>query len=77
MKKKKLAKGLATLEEELPSCEACQIGKQTRLPFTNSTWTVNQKLHLIHTKLGGPQRTPLLKRSGYYIILIDNLSRMC
>lgn len=42
--KKDLAKGLPPLEEELPSCEACQFGKQIRLSFTKSTWKVTQKL---------------------------------
>jgi len=77
MQKKGLAKGLPPLEEELPSCEACQFGKQTRLPFPKSTWRVTKKLQLIHTDLGGPQRTPSLKGSRYYIIFIDDLTRMC
>ena len=33
MKKNNLGEGLPELEEELPTCAACQYRKQTRLPF--------------------------------------------
>lgn len=33
MQKKGLVKGLPSLEQKLPSCEACQLGMQTRSPF--------------------------------------------
>ena len=39
MKKNNLGEGLPELEEELPTCAACQYGKLTRLPFPqNKAW---------------------------------------
>ena len=77
MQRKEFVHGLPHLDSKLPSCEACQYGKQARLPFKQSTWRATEKLQLIHTDLAGPQRTALLKESKYYIIFIDDFTRMC
>jgi hypothetical protein len=78
MKKNNLVKGLPDLEEELPSCAACQYGKQTRLLFPqNKTWRATQKLQLVHTNVGGPLKIPSLNGSKYYIAFIDDHTRMC
>ncbi|KAL6343009.1 hypothetical protein AAG906_017029 [Vitis piasezkii] len=64
MKKNQLAVGLLDLEQNLPTCIACQYGKQSRLPFPHkSTWRTSHKLQLVHTDVGRPQRTPSLKSS--------------
>ena len=31
----------------------------------------------MHTDVGGPQKTPSLKESKYYIALIDDFTRFC
>ena len=36
-----------------------------------------QKLQLAHTDVGGPQKTPSLKGSKYYIAFIDDFTRFC
>ncbi|CAL5331407.1 unnamed protein product [Camellia sinensis] len=77
MQKNQLVQGLPPLEEHLLGCKACQYGKQSRLPFPKKAWRASQKLQLMHTDLGGPQRTPSLKGSKYYIDFIDDLTRMC
>ena len=78
MKNNNLVKGLPELEEESPKCAACQYGKQTRIPFQqNKTWRAIQRLQLIHTDVGGPMKTPSLNNSKYYIVFIDDYSRMC
>jgi hypothetical protein len=77
MLKKQLVRGVPSLTEKAIECEACQFGKQTRKPFPTSSWRANQKLQLIHTDLAGPQRTPSLNGSLYYIVFIDDLTRMC
>ncbi|KAL6348578.1 hypothetical protein AAG906_016093 [Vitis piasezkii] len=62
MKKNQLAVGLPDLKQNLPTCIACQYGKQSKLPFAQkSTWRSSHKLQLVHTDVGGPQRTPSLK----------------
>nr|CAN62530.1 hypothetical protein VITISV_029281 [Vitis vinifera] len=64
MNKNQLAVGLPDLKQNLPTCIACQYGKQSKLPFPQkSTWRSSHKLQLVHTDVGGPQRTPSLKGS--------------
>jgi hypothetical protein len=78
LKKNNLAKNSLELEEELPTCDVCQYGKQTRLPFPRkSAWRATERLQLIHTDVGGPMRTPSLNGSKYYIVFIDDYTRMC
>lgn len=77
LQKKELAQGLPQLESELQGCKVCQYGKQSRLPFQKSSWRASEKLQLIHTDLAGPQRTPSLKGSKYYIIFVDDFTCMC
>ena len=77
MQRKELVHGIPHLESKLPGCKACQYGKQARLPFQKSVWRAIEKLQLINTDLVGPQRTPSLKGSKYYIIFIDDFTRMC
>lgn len=76
MKKNQIVEGFPDLEEELSICVACQYGKQTRLPFPKKVaWKSTQKLQLVHTDVGGPQKTPSLKGSKYYIAFIDDFTR--
>lgn len=59
VKKNDLVECLPNLEDELPMRIACQYGKQTRLPFPkNKVWRASYKLSLMHTDVGGPQKTP-------------------
>ena len=76
-RKHNLVEGLPSLEDHLSSCNACQYGKQFRLPFSQTSWRASQKLQLIHTDLGGPQPELSLKGSRYYIVFIDDFTRMC
>ncbi|KAI3423526.1 Protein kinase domain-containing protein [Psidium guajava] len=77
MKSKILAEGLPEFENQISSCKACQFGKLNRKPFPKSTGRASRKLQLIHTDVSGPQRTPSLKGSLYYIAFIDDFTRMC
>ena len=59
-------------------CEVCSLGKLHRLPFPKSgAWRASKKLQLIHTDVCGPMRTPSLNESKYFILFIDDFSRMC
>lgn len=69
--------GLPDFSNHLPNCDACQFGKLNRLPFSTSSWRASQKLQLIHTDVAGPQRTPSIKGNLYFIIFIDDFTRMC
>ena len=57
MQKHDLVKGVPLLEEKLADCVACQYGKQIKRPFPQTAWRAKHKLQLIHTNVGGPQKT--------------------
>ncbi|RVW24354.1 hypothetical protein CK203_098667 [Vitis vinifera] len=62
MKKNQIVEELPDLEKNLSICATCQYGKQTKLPFPKKTsWRATQKIQLVHTDVGGPQKTPSLK----------------
>ena len=77
MKKKDMTRGLVVFSDHLLNCIAYQFGKQNRMPFPKSTWRASQKLQLIHIDVAGPQRTPSLQGSSYFILFIDDFTRMC
>nr|GMC48981.1 Retrovirus-related Pol polyprotein from transposon TNT 1-94 [Ipomoea batatas] len=57
-------------------CEICQLGKQTRLPFpVEKTWRATEKIQLIHT--GGGMKNVSINDSKYFILFIDDFTRMC
>ena len=59
-------------------CGVCQLGKQARLPFlVNKAWRAIEKLQLIHTNVCGPMRTASLSGNRYFMVLVDDFSRIC
>ena len=65
------------LDDHVPNCKAYQFGKKNRKPFPKATWRASKKLQLIHSDILGPQRTPSLKGSLYYVVFIDDFTWMC
>lgn len=81
MQQKELVHGLPHLDSKLPSYMTYQYGKQSILPFKQTTWRATKKLQLIHIDLVGCQRSASLKESKYYskyyITFIHDFTRMC
>ena len=77
MKSKMMANDLPYLDDHIPNCKACQFGKQNRKPFPKATWRASKKLQLIHLDIASPQGTPSLKGSLYYVVFMDDFTRMC
>jgi len=77
MKKHDSVRGVPKFTDFPSNCSACQYGKPSRKPFQKSTWRSTQKLQLIHIDVAGPLSTPSIKGSRYYILFIDDFSRMC
>ena len=70
-------KDLPYLKENNEPCEGCLIAKQHRLPFsTDKAWRAKDLLELIHTDVCGPMRTPSHHNNRYFILFIDDFSRM-
>lgn len=70
---KNLVRDLTPIHVYKDICEACQLGKMHRKPFSNEkTWRASQKLELVHTDVCGPMRTPSLSQNRYFILFIDD-----
>lgn len=59
------------------SCVVCCEGKQSRLPFSASTSTSSRVLEVVHTDLCGPMEKKSLGLARYYLLFVDDYSRMC
>lgn len=56
-------------------CEACKMGKSTRLPFEASSFRTSRPLERIHCDLWGPAPVTSVQGFIYYVVFIDNFSR--
>lgn len=59
------------------SCVVCCEGKQTRLPFSASSSMSSRVLEVVHTDLCGPMEKKSLGLARYYLLFVDDYSRMC
>ena len=76
--KKELVKNMPEFLFNAQVCETCQQGKQTKSPFqANQVRRANQKLQLIHTVVCGPMKTDSLSGNRYFLLFIDDYTRMC
>ena len=57
-------------------CEHCQHGKQTRVEFKTKEHSTSRPLELVHTDLCGPTRSKGLNGEEYFMLLIDDFTRM-
>jgi hypothetical protein len=57
-------------------CKPCQHRKQTRVSFKNKEYSTSNPLELVHTNLCRKARTQNLKGESYFMLLIDDYTRM-
>jgi len=57
-------------------CNVCNTEKLTRKPFPISTTKSDDLLELVHSDFCGPMEKESLGKSKYYVIFIDDYSRM-
>ena len=73
-----LVENLPNIHEKNEVCAMCQLGKQNKLPFPpKATWKASKKLQLVHSDVCAPISTPSLNDSKYFLLFIDDLTRMC
>ena len=74
---KSMMKYLPEIKEIDGVCEGCMLGKQHRQPFpSGKAWRAKEPLELVHTDVCGPMRTPSHERNRYFILFIDDYTRM-
>lgn len=57
-------------------CREYQEGKQARVSFKPKEYSSTKPLQLIHTNLCGPTRTKYLRNERYFMLFIDDYTRM-
>ncbi|KAL0441843.1 UNVERIFIED_CONTAM: Retrovirus-related Pol polyprotein from transposon TNT 1-94 [Sesamum radiatum] len=74
---KKMMTDLPQIQAIEGACEACLQGNKHKKPFPSGTsWRAKAVLELIHTDVCGPMRTPSHEQNRYFILFIDDYSRM-
>ena len=78
LKKLELVEDMRNVSNEAQICVICQQGKQARLPLKNNqAWRATEKLQLIHIDICSPMKTTSLSGNKYFILFIDDNTRMC
>ena len=57
-------------------CKHCQHGKQTKASFKTKEHMTSHPLEIVHTDLCGPTRTKIMQGYHYFMLLIDDYTRM-
>jgi hypothetical protein len=57
-------------------CKHCQQGKKTKTMFKSKEYSTTRPLEIVHTDLVGPTTTKGLKGEKYFMLLVDDYTRM-
>ena len=77
MQEKKLIEGMPKMSIPSQPYEGCLVGKQVRKPFpSHSNYTEKKRLELVHGDLCGPVSPPTPSRNRYFMLLVDEFSRV-
>ena len=69
--------GIPNVEEKHDVCEGCALGKHYRQPFPKGVaWRAKQVLELVQTDVCGPMQNPSHSQNRYFILFIDDCTRM-
>ena len=72
-----LVKGLPNISKPIKSlCKSCHHGNQTRVSFRTKEQSSSRPLEMIHMYLCGPAMVQTLQGERYFILLIDDFTRM-
>lgn len=74
---KKKVRCLPSLSEhDYAMCKQCQMGKMSKSSFKRKHYSSNAILELVHTDLCGSMRTQRYYGEKYFILFVDDLSRI-
>ncbi|GJS05933.1 integrase [Tanacetum coccineum] len=75
---KDMVEGLPTIKELSHMCEGCALGKQSRRSFpVGKAKRAEARLEVVHADICGPMRTESHAGSRYFLLFVDDYSRMC
>jgi hypothetical protein len=57
-------------------CKHCQQGKKTKTGFKSKEYSTKRSLEIVHIDLFGPTTTKGLKGEKYFMLLVDDYTRM-
>jgi transposase InsO family protein len=57
-------------------CKHCQQGKKTKISFKSKEYSTRRPLEIVHTDLVGPTTTKGLKGERYFMLVVDDYTRM-
>jgi hypothetical protein len=57
-------------------CKHCHQGKKTKTSFKSKEYSTTKPLEIVHIYLVGPTRTNGLKGEKYFMLLVDDYTRM-
>ena len=57
-------------------CKHCQIGKKARVRFKRKENSTTKPLEILHTDLCGPTRTKITYGEQYFMLIIDDYTRL-
>jgi hypothetical protein len=57
-------------------CKHCQQGKKTKTRFKSKEYSTTKPLEIVHTDLVGPTTTKGLKGERYFMLLVNEYTRM-
>ena len=76
LKEKDMVIGLPHIGKINKICEGCIYGKMHRLLFPKNSWRAKAPLELVHADICGPCRTPSLSNKRYFLLFVDDYTRM-
>ena len=76
LRQKNMVIGLPSIERSNQVCEGCIYGEMHRLPFFKTSWRAKLPLELVHADICDPTRTLSLNNRRYFILFIDDYTRM-
>jgi uncharacterized membrane protein YgcG len=77
LREERMVSGLPAVNHD-QLCEGCVYGKQTKLSFPEGKAVrATHVLELVHTDVCGPMQTESLGGNKYFLLFIDDFSRMC
>lgn len=75
---KKMVNGLPIIKDSTHVCEGCVLGKQTRRSIPKGqARRATEKLEIVCADICGPMRTESHSGSKYFLLFIDDFTRLC